>query len=70
MSAVALDPAGARLITGSYDYEVSMSNDRTSANLIIIIKTLVIMISQARFWDFAAMDAGMRSFRTIVPQEG
>ena len=69
MSAVALDPAGARLITGSYDYEVSMSNDRTSANL-IIIKTLVIMISQVRFWDFAAMDAGMRSFRTIVPQEG
>jgi WD40 repeat protein len=45
VSAVALDPAGARLITGSYDYEV-------------------------KFWDFAAMDAGMKSFRTIIPHEG
>ena len=44
ISALALDPAGARLVTGSYDYQV-------------------------KFWDFAGMDAGLRSFRTISPCE-
>ncbi|XP_072948241.1 gastrulation defective protein 1 homolog [Epargyreus clarus] len=42
--ALAVDPSGARLATGSVDYDVS-------------------------FWDFAGMDAGMRSFRTLQPCE-
>ncbi|XP_045761858.1 gastrulation defective protein 1 homolog [Maniola jurtina] len=42
--AVAVDPSGARLATGSVDYDVS-------------------------FWDFAGMDASMRSFRTLQPCE-
>ncbi|XP_028174617.1 gastrulation defective protein 1 homolog [Ostrinia furnacalis] len=42
--ALAVDPSGARLATGSIDYEVS-------------------------FWDFAGMDASMRSFRTLQPCE-
>ncbi|XP_075985096.1 gastrulation defective protein 1 homolog [Anticarsia gemmatalis] len=42
--ALAVDPSGARLATGSIDYDVS-------------------------FWDFAGMDAGMRSFRTLQPCE-
>ncbi len=42
VSALALDPSGARLVTGSYDYEV-------------------------KFWDFAGMDASLRSFRSVQP---
>ncbi|XP_037965751.2 gastrulation defective protein 1 homolog [Plutella xylostella] len=42
--ALAVDPSGARLATGSIDYDVS-------------------------FWDFAGMDASMRSFRTLQPCE-
>ncbi|CAG9792878.1 unnamed protein product [Diatraea saccharalis] len=42
--ALSVDPSGARLATGSIDYEVS-------------------------FWDFAGMDASMRSFRTLQPCE-
>lgn len=42
--ALAADPSGARLATGSIDYDVS-------------------------FWDFAGMDSGMRSFRTLQPCE-
>ncbi|XP_050324025.1 gastrulation defective protein 1 homolog [Bactrocera neohumeralis] len=42
--ALAGDPAGARLVSGSIDYDMC-------------------------FWDFAGMDAGMRSFRTIQPCE-
>lgn len=45
ISAMDLDPAGARLVTGSYDYKV-------------------------KFWDFAAMDVRMKSFREIEPAEG
>uniref|UniRef100_A0ABM0MQB8 WD repeat-containing protein 70-like n=1 Tax=Saccoglossus kowalevskii TaxID=10224 RepID=A0ABM0MQB8_SACKO len=44
VSAICLDPAGARLATGSYDFDV-------------------------RFWDFAAMDITLRSFRTFRPCE-
>eukprot|EP00729_Bicosta_minor_P009901 gene9901-34908_t len=44
-SALDIDPAGARLASGSYDWKV-------------------------KFWDFAAMDARMASFRTIEPAEG
>ncbi|CAD7012076.1 unnamed protein product [Ceratitis capitata] len=42
--ALAGDPAGARLVSGSIDYDMC-------------------------FWDFAGMDAAMRSFRTIQPCE-
>ncbi|RVE46659.1 hypothetical protein evm_008671 [Chilo suppressalis] len=42
--ALSVDPSGARLATGSIDYEVS-------------------------FWDFAGMDASLRSFRTLQPCE-
>lgn len=44
VSALALDPSGSRLVTGSYDYEV-------------------------KFWDFNAMDASRRAFRTLQPFE-
>lgn len=44
VSAVALDPSGSRLVTGSYDYEI-------------------------KFWDFNAMDASRRAFRTLQPFE-
>lgn len=42
--ALACDPSGARLASGSIDYELC-------------------------FWDFAGMDTGMRSFRTLQPCE-
>ncbi|XP_067633598.1 gastrulation defective protein 1 homolog [Eurosta solidaginis] len=42
--ALAADAAGARLVSGSIDYDMC-------------------------FWDFAGMDAAMRSFRTIQPCE-
>eukprot|EP00038_Savillea_parva_P010730 m.192365 g.192365 ORF g.192365 m.192365 type:complete len:745 (+) comp18623_c0_seq1:220-2454(+) len=45
VSAMDLDAAGGRLITGGYDYKV-------------------------RLWDFATMDARMRSFKQIEPAEG
>ncbi|PIK53476.1 putative WD repeat-containing protein 70 isoform X5 [Apostichopus japonicus] len=45
VSAVTLDPSGARLVTGGYDYDV-------------------------KFWDFAAMDASLKSFRTFQPAPG
>jgi WD40 repeat protein len=44
VSALGMDPAGARLASGGYDYDVS-------------------------FWDFAGMDATMKSFRTLRPCE-
>lgn len=44
VSALTLDPSGARLISGGYDYDI-------------------------RFWDFAGMDASLRSFRTLQPCE-
>ncbi|EFA12723.1 gastrulation defective protein 1 homolog [Tribolium castaneum] len=44
VTAVSVDPSGARLASGSVDYDVS-------------------------FWDFAGMDASMRSFRTLQPAE-
>ena len=40
ISAMAIDPSGSRLVTGSIDYEV-------------------------KFWDFAGMDASLRSFRLV-----
>ena len=43
ISAMAIDPSGSRLVTGSIDYEV-------------------------KFWDFAGMDASLRSFRLVVCQ--
>eukprot|EP00475_Leptophrys_vorax_P023635 TRINITY_DN3238_c0_g1_i14.p1 TRINITY_DN3238_c0_g1~~TRINITY_DN3238_c0_g1_i14.p1 ORF type:complete len:506 (-),score=85.45 TRINITY_DN3238_c0_g1_i14:376-1893(-) len=45
VSAIALDPSGSRLVSGSHDYSV-------------------------KFWDFAAMDKNMQSFRSIEPDEG
>lgn len=42
--ALSCDPVGARLVSGSIDYDMC-------------------------FWDFAGMDASMRSFRTIQPCE-
>jgi len=44
ISAMAIDPSGSRLVTGSIDYEV-------------------------KFWDFAGMDASLKSFRSIRPCE-
>ncbi len=44
MSALGLDPSGARLVSGGYDYDVKL-------------------------WDFAGMDANLRSFRSIRPCE-
>ncbi|XP_070562927.1 WD repeat-containing protein 70-like [Ptychodera flava] len=44
ISALGIDPAGARLATGSFDFDV-------------------------KFWDFAAMDVTLRSFRTFRPCE-
>lgn len=44
VTAMSVDPSGARLASGSVDYDVS-------------------------FWDFAGMDSGMRSFRTLQPCE-
>lgn len=41
ISAMAIDPSGSRLVTGSIDYEV-------------------------KFWDFAGMDASLRSFRLVA----
>ena len=41
ISAMAIDPSGSRLVTGSIDYEV-------------------------KFWDFAGMDASLKSFRLVV----
>jgi WD40 repeat protein len=45
VSALDIDPSGARLATGGADW-------------------------QLKFWDFAAMDARMGSFRSIEPAEG
>eukprot|EP00041_Stephanoeca_diplocostata_P027213 m.746407 g.746407 ORF g.746407 m.746407 type:complete len:594 (+) comp23136_c0_seq6:186-1967(+) len=45
ISAMDIDPSGARVVTGSFDYKVKL-------------------------WDFAAMDARMRSFREVEPFEG
>ncbi|KAK9732393.1 hypothetical protein QE152_g12847 [Popillia japonica] len=42
MTALCVDPSGARLASGSVDYDVC-------------------------FWDFAGVDSGMRSFRTLQP---
>ncbi|CAH1119828.1 unnamed protein product [Phaedon cochleariae] len=42
VTAISVDPSGARLASGSVDYDVS-------------------------FWDFAGMDSGMRTFRTLQP---
>ncbi|KAI4471487.1 gastrulation defective protein 1-related [Holotrichia oblita] len=42
VTALCVDPSGARLASGSVDYDVC-------------------------FWDFAGMDSGMRSFRTLQP---
>ena len=42
ISAMTLEHSGARLLTGSYDYNIKM-------------------------WDFAGMDASLRSFRTTTP---
>ncbi|CAG9761773.1 unnamed protein product [Ceutorhynchus assimilis] len=44
ITALTIDPSGARLASGSVDYEVS-------------------------FWDFAGMDSGLRSFRTLQPAD-
>ncbi len=44
ISALAIDPSGARLVSGAIDYEV-------------------------KFWDFAGMDASLRSFRKVRPCE-
>ncbi|RUS84256.1 hypothetical protein EGW08_008008 [Elysia chlorotica] len=44
ISALALDPSGARLVTGSTDFDV-------------------------KFWDFAGMDASLKSFRSLRPCE-
>ncbi|CAG9840345.1 unnamed protein product [Diabrotica balteata] len=44
VTALCVDPSGARLASGSIDYDVS-------------------------FWDFAGMDSGMRSFRTLQPAD-
>ena len=44
VSALTLDPAGARLVTGAIDFDV-------------------------KFWDFAGMDASLRSFRSTKPCE-
>ena len=44
ISAMAIDPSGARLVSGGIDYEV-------------------------KFWDFAGMDASLRSFRGLKPCE-
>lgn len=44
VTALCVDPSGARLASGSVDYDVS-------------------------FWDFAGMDSGMRSFRTLQPAD-
>ncbi|XP_077980953.1 WD repeat-containing protein 70-like [Glandiceps talaboti] len=44
ISALGLDPAGARLVSGSFDFDV-------------------------KFWDFAAMDISLKSFRTFRPCE-
>ncbi|XP_014663591.1 PREDICTED: WD repeat-containing protein 70-like [Priapulus caudatus] len=44
VSAMTWDPAGARVATGGFDYDV-------------------------RLWDFAGMDANLRSFRTLRPCE-
>ena len=41
---MAIDPSGARLVTGALDYDV-------------------------KFWDFAGMDASLRSFRKVRPCE-
>jgi len=44
ISALALDPAGARLVSGSYDFDIKL-------------------------WDFAGMDASLKSFRSLRPCE-
>ena len=44
VSALAIDPSGSRLTSGSIDYDV-------------------------KFWDFAGMDASLKSFRSIRPCE-
>ncbi|CAG5122060.1 unnamed protein product [Candidula unifasciata] len=44
ISALALDPSGARLVTGSFDFDVKL-------------------------WDFAGMDASVKSFRSLRPCE-
>lgn len=44
ITALAIDPSGARLVSGGVDYDV-------------------------KFWDFAGMDASLRSFRTLRPCE-
>jgi len=45
VSGLTVDPSGARLVTGGYDYDI-------------------------KFWDFAGMDASLKSFRTITPCDG
>ena len=45
LTAIDIDDAGARIVTGSYD-------------------------TNLKLWDFAAMDARMKSFRQVVPSEG
>uniref|UniRef100_H2YPA6 WD repeat-containing protein 70 n=1 Tax=Ciona savignyi TaxID=51511 RepID=H2YPA6_CIOSA len=44
VSALSLDPSGARLVTGGHDFEM-------------------------KFWDFAGMDRGLKSFRHLTPCE-
>ncbi|CAL1545223.1 unnamed protein product [Lymnaea stagnalis] len=44
VSALALDPSGARLVSGSFDFDVKL-------------------------WDFAGMDASLKSFRSLRPCE-
>jgi hypothetical protein len=88
VSAMDLDPAGGRLITGTYasleyadwvEWDTSATarsrSHRLADHNVRVFQHVCLDATggydyKVRLWDFAAMDARMKSFRQVEPAEG